>query len=87
MFSRSEIIEQTTDYLVDECGLPRDEVAANEPMFGSGRLDSIEVLKIICFLEEAFQVSVPMFEVSFENFQTVSCVADVVEQQQVKKAA
>jgi acyl carrier protein len=60
----------------------RGELDPQEPLYGSGLLDSLGTLRLITFIEDQFGVVVGDGEVGSENFGTVACIASFVEKKQ-----
>jgi acyl carrier protein len=53
----------------------------DEPLIESGIIDSLGVLKIMSFLDEAFGVDLSSAEINLENFKDVQTICRVVESQ------
>ncbi len=62
--------------LQDEFGL--FDLAKDSPIFTAGRLDSMDVLRLITELEKTFSISISAFEVSLEMFDTIDSIANVI---------
>ncbi len=62
--------------LQDEFGL--FDLAKDSPIFTTGRLDSMDVLRLITELEKTFSISISAFEVSLEMFDTIDSIANVI---------
>lgn len=65
-------------YLIDEMGLD-DDIEDDEPLFSNKRLDSIDVLRLIVFLEKTFNIKYNPLDVSLESFDTISKISATVE--------
>lgn len=50
-------------------------IAANSELIEQGILDSLEILRLVSFLEERFHVMVPVDEFVPENFRTPATIA------------
>lgn len=46
-------------------------IDADDDLLGSGRIDSLGVMRLVDFLEREFQVAVPPADVTIEHFMTV----------------
>jgi acyl carrier protein len=53
----------------------------DEPLIESGIIDSLGVLKILAFLDEAFGVDLSSDQIKLENFKSVSSICSLVEKQ------
>jgi acyl carrier protein len=53
----------------------------DQPLIESGIVDSLGVLKILAFLDEAFGVDLSSEQIKLENFTTVRSICQLVEQQ------
>jgi acyl carrier protein len=51
------------------------EIAADTELIEQGVLDSLEILRLVSFLEERFQLAVPVDEFVPENFRTPAAIA------------
>jgi acyl carrier protein len=58
----------------------------DEPLIESGIIDSLGVLKILSFLDEAFGVDLSSDEIKLENFKNISAICALVEKQKNGKA-
>lgn len=52
------------------------------PLIESGILDSLALLRLLVFLEEAFNVEVDDFDVIPDNFNTIDAICDYIRSQQ-----
>ena len=53
----------------------------DEPLIESGIVDSLGVLKIMSFLDEAFGIDLSSSEIKLENFKDVKTICALVESQ------
>ena len=53
----------------------------DEPLIDSGIVDSLGVLKIMSFLDEAFGVDLSSSEITLENFRDVRTICALVDRQ------
>lgn len=61
------------NFLFGERGLKDDE-----PLFESGIIDSLGLIKLLAFIEENFNVSIDMGEIMIENFNTVNDILETL---------
>ena len=61
-----------------ETRLPDVEVRADTPIIENGLLDSIEILNLVGFLEERFEIALPVEEFVPENFTSAETITNLV---------
>ncbi len=59
-------------------GESQSKLTADEPLL-NGRLDSVNILRLVVFIEEQFHIQVLDEELVPENFQTVRKVAEYIQ--------
>ncbi len=52
----------------------RFEVAAEDDLLGNDWVDSMGIMRLIAFIEEKFEITVPLEDVTIENFRTVQTI-------------
>ncbi len=57
------------------------EIGDDEPLIESGIIDSLGILKILGFLDEAFGVDLGSDEIKLENFRTVRSICEQIPRQ------
>jgi acyl carrier protein len=62
------------NFLFDERGLEDDE-----PLFESGIIDSLGLIKLIAFIEKNFNISIDMSEVMIEKFNTLNDIMETLK--------
>lgn len=72
--SDTEQREKLIAYFVDGLGLEDDYVRNNEPLFTSSKLDSLEVVNLIEFLDTQLGIAVNPLDVSFEQLDTIDSI-------------
>jgi len=58
----------------------------DEPLIESGIIDSLGILKILAFMDEAFGVDLSSDQIKLENFKTVSTICALVDRQKNGRA-
>lgn len=56
---------------------PARTIAADTRLFAGGLIDSIRILEIIAWVERAIGQRIPDVQISMENFQTPTRIAEV----------
>lgn len=70
-----------SDYIKSEIMRNRDaQLDENEDLFGTGILDSLSLLKLVAFIENAFGIEVPDADVVYENFHSLNAMANYLQQ-------
>lgn len=75
---REQIVEVLRRFFFDELGFDTSEVGDDEPIFGN-HLDSIEIVKLIMFIEEEFSIKLPPYDVNLDTFATFNQIGAVVQ--------
>ena len=70
------------DYIITELNyaLPIDNQGASESLQLAGAIDSVGMLELATFLEDAFQVKIDDEEIRPENFATIGDVVRLLEE-------
>jgi len=55
-----------------------DGLEITDDLLGSGILDSLGMVKLISFVEEKFNISIPPEDMVIENFMTVENIRDYI---------
>ena len=75
----SNITNAVRNYLQREVVLKPDlHIKDDEDLLMSGILDSISVMKLVAYLENEYDFSVPAEDVILENFGSISVINDYV---------
>ena len=75
--SKNEKRETVIGYFVEELGLEEAYVRSGEPLFTTGKLDSLEVVKLMLFLEAKASISLNPLDISFEQLDTVDKIMEL----------
>ncbi len=70
--------EKLQQYIQDEL-LDGREISDDENLLLGGLIDSMGVMRLVAFVEEAFQVSVPPEDLTIENFMTIETMIRYLE--------
>ena len=73
---RQRFIDEMVDWLNRRL-VPGMGVQADTPLFESGLIDSIRILKLIAWTERATGRRIPDAEIRMDNFRTVAMIAAV----------
>ena len=67
-------------YLTEEILEAGETIGADDELLMSGKVDSINVMRLVAFVEYTFGVEVPAEDVTLETFQSVTAIATYVSQ-------
>ncbi len=65
-----------TDILEDP---PEERLEPDENLFEKGYISSLEILELVEAIEAEFKISIPHYEVSPENFETIRRIANYLQ--------
>lgn len=74
---RQRFLESMLAWLNEEIAPEGVFIHADTPLFASRLLDSLRVLELIAFTEQAIGTAIPDAQIRMDNFQTVSRIASV----------
>lgn len=80
MTEPAKIIEQIRPFVEETFYLPESETKGDDaPLFSSGLLDSADLVTLLMFLEETFDISIEDGDVTIERFDTYNSMATYVK--------
>lgn len=68
------MIDQIRSFIVEEL-LDGNPVGDDEDLLLSGLVDSLGVMRLVGFLEDAFSTAIPPEDITIENFSNISGIA------------
>ena len=76
-----ETTQKIKHYIASEIMYADDDEALSEdePLLGSGIVDSLGIMRLVSYIEEEFGVEVPEEQLVPEHFRTVTAVAQFVD--------
>jgi acyl carrier protein len=74
---QQEFARRMLVWLNNEIAPKRVRVDADTPLFATRLLDSLKVLELIAFTEQAIGRAIPDSDIRMDNFQTVARIAAV----------
>ena len=77
MNNRADFISRMVAWLNEDVAPKGVTVLADTPLFATRLLDSLKVLELIAFTEQAIGRAIPDSHIRMDNFQTVSRIATV----------
>lgn len=74
----SDADQALRDFFVDECGVDESAYQKDMALFSSGVLNSLDLLRVVSFVEQTFGIKIGTWEVSLESFDTPGLIEDFV---------
>ena len=72
-----DIQSQVIEYLEEEIGIDSG-IAKDDPLFSTGAVDSFDLVRILSFLKEQYDLELSPLEVSLENLDSVARISELV---------
>ncbi len=76
---RPDLKSDTLYRFICETLLTGQEIGDTDELLISGLLDSLDVMTLVSFIEETYDISVPFSDVVIENFETVTAIRRYVQ--------
>ena len=73
-------------YISEDLLNSRFEVGIEDDLLGNDWVDSMGIMRLIAFIEEEFEIIVPLEDVTIENFRTVKTIDTYLERKAEEKA-
>jgi acyl carrier protein len=87
MTRRSEFIDRMVAWLNNRVAPVDFRITSDTLLFEGGLIDSIRVLELIAWTEEAIGAVIPDVRIRMDNFRTVARIAEVFVQERNDAAA
>ena len=71
--------EQIRTFVVETFLYNEGTVDDDEPLFENDIIDSIDLPRLIVFLEKTFNIEINMLDVTIENFKSLETIANTVK--------
>lgn len=76
---RQDVIEIVQKYFVEQVLNEQDTgLDASTPLLEWGLVNSIEIIRLLTFIQERFSIEIPASEMTASNFVTIGAVADMI---------
>jgi acyl carrier protein len=82
MLERTTIEQNIINFLQNDCGVDTSKIENDTSLFKSAILDSIDIIKIVVFIESNFGIKVDVFEIGLDSFESINAMANYVESKQ-----
>ncbi|MEO1125623.1 MAG: acyl carrier protein [Cyanobacteria bacterium J06639_16] len=71
-----------TQYITDELLNGRMQVEVDDDLLGGEIIDSLGMMWLVAFIEETFGVSVPLEDITIQNFRTIETIQAYVQRRE-----
>ena len=75
---KNYVITKFRVFLEDECGVDAGKLTSDDALFSSSLLNSLDILRVVSYLEETFTIQIGTWEVSLEGFDTMNQISEFV---------
>jgi methoxymalonate biosynthesis acyl carrier protein len=79
MTDRTIIEQKIKNYLQFDCSIDISKIDCDTSLFKSSILDSIDIIKMVVFIEKSFNVRVDVFEIGLDSFESINAITNYVE--------
>ena len=69
--TRARLVAYVTEELLND-----EPIDAEEPLLADGVVDSLGMMRLVAFIEEAYDISIPPEHFTIENFRTIAAIAE-----------
>ena len=71
--------EEIKKFIVDQFLFGERGLKDDEPLFESGIIDSLGLIKLLAFIDETFHISLNMSEIDIEDFNTINDILETIQ--------
>lgn len=71
--------EKIKNFIVENFLFKERGLEDNEPLFESGIIDSLGLIKLLAFIEKTFNISLNMSEIDIEDFNTLNDILETIQ--------
>jgi len=75
---KQKIKEFILKEICEDLGLDIQNIDDDEQLIDEGILDSLEILKLLSFLDEEFNIAIPAEKVNLENFKNLNTICEMI---------
>lgn len=73
------LVNEIVDYIQKEMYRKNPPITGESNLLEGGIIDSMQIMKLLSFLEKQYSVSIDLLDVSAENFGNVHSIASFVQ--------
>ena len=74
MNAQANTRDRLLEYVGDEL-LNGESIDADEPLLADGVVDSLGMMRLVVFIEELYDISIPPEHFTIENFRTIDVIS------------
>jgi len=71
--------EKIRNFIVENFLFGERKLEEDEPLFESGIIDSLGLIKLLAFIDETFNISMNMSEINIEDFNTLNDIMKTIQ--------
>lgn len=71
--------EQIKNFIIETLMFGEGTLEYDEPLFDSGKIDSLGFMKLLAFIDKELNVRIDMSDVSMDKFATVNDIVNTIE--------
>lgn len=75
---KSILIFNVKNFLVDNCGLKKN-IDHDELIFSTNKVDSLNILKLVNYIEQLMHIKISPLDVNFKNFDTINKIENFLK--------
>ena len=79
MLTESQITDSLTNYLQQELNQTQVALTLNTALIEAGLIDSLNIFKLILFMEEQFAIKIQPEDITVENFETINALTALLQ--------
>ena len=74
--------DEIRKFIIETFMYGEGEIKEDDALFESGILDSLGLIKLLTFIENTYNVTIDMKEVTMEKFATINHISDMIKLKQ-----
>ena len=71
--------EKIKNYIIENFMFGKGHLENKDPLFTSGKIDSLGFINLLAFIEKSFSISINMSEITMEKFNTIDDIAKIIK--------
>lgn len=75
--------DKIKDFIISTFMYGEGSLKDDEPLFDSGIIDSLGLIKLLSFIEKEFDIQVDMSDITMDNFASVNNIAATINKKKL----
>jgi acyl carrier protein len=75
--------DEIRKYIIDTFMYGEGDLSDEEPLFDSGILDSLSLIKLLTFIEKNFNVAIDMSDITMEKFASINEIEATIREKKL----